>query len=57
MSEKRKERLRGELGVFAKQYARKKQKGHDPNDRGYDREVEKKIRHMKPEDLDELLNG
>jgi hypothetical protein len=40
-----------------KQYRRKAHKGHDPNDRGYSREVEKCVKRMKPEDLDRLLRG
>ena len=54
---KRRLRLDGEIGAFVKQYARRKQKNMDPNDRGYDRELEQKIKKMKPEELDELLNG
>src|SRR5689334_10608748 len=37
------------------QYARKKDPRHDPNDRGYDRDLERKIKHMAPEELDRLL--
>lgn len=45
------------LNVFMKKYARKKQPGHDPNDRGYDPRVENKIRRIKPEILDGLLRN
>ncbi len=37
------------------QYGRKAQKATEPNDRRYDRKVEKAIKRMKPEDLDRLL--
>jgi hypothetical protein len=40
---------------FAQQYARKAQKGIEPNDRRYKRQIEKKVKNMKPEDLDRLL--
>ena len=39
------------------QYARKAQRGQEPNDRGYSRAIEVKLKRMKPEELDELLNG
>ncbi|MCZ8377069.1 MAG: hypothetical protein O9342_16985 [Beijerinckiaceae bacterium] len=46
-----------QLNVFIKKYARKKQPGHDPNDRSYDPRVEQKIRRIKPEILDSLLRN
>jgi hypothetical protein len=45
------------MGAFLRQYKRRAHKGFDPNDRGYDREIEQYIRRLKPEDLDILLNG
>jgi hypothetical protein len=54
---KRKEKLRAKIGAFVQQYARKSQRGQEPNDRGYSRAIEAKIKRMKPEELDELLNG
>lgn len=50
-------RLEGEIGTFVRQYARKRHPSHDPNDRAYDRQLEQQIRHMKPEELDVLMNG
>lgn len=44
-----------EIAVFIKQYGRKAQRGADPNDRTYDRDVEQMIRHMDPVELDRLL--
>ncbi|MCC7037590.1 MAG: hypothetical protein IT560_09835 [Alphaproteobacteria bacterium] len=47
-----------DLQLFVKEYARKAQKGADPNDRDYNREVEKKLKkHLKPDELDKLLRG
>jgi hypothetical protein len=43
------------LQTFVQQYARKAHKGFDPNDRRYDREVERAIKHLTPETLDSLL--
>jgi hypothetical protein len=42
--------------LFAKEYARKAQRGFDPNDRKYDRKVEQEVKHMKPEELYQLLH-
>jgi hypothetical protein len=42
---------------FARQYARKKTRDHDPNDRQYSRKVEQQVRRMKSEELDQLLHG
>ncbi len=52
---KRSRRLEGEIGAFIKQYQRKSQRGAEPNDRGYDREIEKIIKNMKPEELSDLM--
>ncbi|WP_235024671.1 hypothetical protein [Caballeronia arvi] len=38
-------------------YARKAHAGHDPNDRRYDRKIEKAIRTLRPDELSELLSG
>lgn len=57
MKSKRKKKLEGEIGAFMKQYKRKAHAGWDPNDRSYDRELEKKIKNMSPEELDELMRG
>jgi hypothetical protein len=45
------------MGAFLRQYKRRAHPGNDPNDRGYDREIEQYIKRLKPEDLDVLLNG
>lgn len=51
----RRQRLAGKLSTFVQQYARKAYPGMDPNDRRYDRNIEKKVRKMDPEELDYLL--
>jgi hypothetical protein len=56
MSQRRR-RLVGELGTFMRQYGRKAHPGHDPNDRGYDRGIERLVKNMDPTELDELLHG
>ena len=53
----RKQKIATEIGAFMRQYQRKAHAGHDPNDRWYDRKLEAKLKRMRPEDLDELLNG
>jgi len=40
-----------------RQYRRKKHAGHDPNDRGYSREVEQLVKNMDPVELDRILRG
>jgi len=44
-----------DVGLFVKKYARKAARGIDPNDRSYDRKVQKRIRKMKAEDVDKLM--
>lgn len=44
------------LRVFIQQYGRKAQRGVEPNDRCYDRELERAVKRMKPEELDRLLS-
>ncbi len=44
------------VGLFAKEYRRKAQKRREPNDRRYNRELEEKLKRMRPADLDRLLN-
>lgn len=45
------------IGSFLQQYQRKAQRGVEPNDRGYDRSFEKKIKAMNPEELSEVMHG
>ncbi|WP_156527986.1 hypothetical protein [Bradyrhizobium stylosanthis] len=41
--------------VFTQQYGRKAQRGVEPNDRRYSREMERKLKQLKPERLDLLM--
>ncbi|WP_334477924.1 hypothetical protein [Bradyrhizobium algeriense] len=43
------------VSVFLRQYGRKAQRGVEPNDRRYSREVEKALKQLKPEVLDALM--
>jgi hypothetical protein len=45
------------LAKFVQQNARRAQKGMDPNDRHYSREIEQVAKRMKPESLDRLLRN
>jgi hypothetical protein len=56
-SQAKKQELTGEVSVFVREYKRRAHKGHDPNDRGYDRKLEEKIKRMKPDELSSLLSG
>jgi hypothetical protein len=40
---------------FVQQYGRKAQRGAEPNDRRYSRDVEKALKQLKPEELDSLM--
>jgi hypothetical protein len=55
---RRRARLISDLGRFMQQYQRPKgHGGYDPNDRNYDRDVERAVKRMDPKELDELLRG
>ena len=54
---KRRDNIRRNVGVFLKQYRRKAHAGHDPNDRRYSRDMEKRIKSMNPEELSEAMAG
>jgi len=51
----RRERKAAEIQLYEKQVAKPAQKGQDPNDRRYDRNVERKLRQISPLELDALL--
>jgi hypothetical protein len=55
VSERRKKKLAGDLAAFLRSYRRKAPRGGEPNDRGYDRELEAKLKRMSPAELDALL--
>jgi hypothetical protein len=55
---RRKQKMAAQVGEFMRQYQRKAQGGTtEPNDRHYSRKFERKLKRMKPEELDELLHG
>lgn len=51
--------MRSELGTFLQQYGRtsRRRNGHGPNDRGYDRRLEGRIKRLPPEELDLFIRG
>lgn len=51
------EKLQKQVGDHFQKLARKKQSGHDPNDRKIDHKLQQKIKRLSPEELNELLNG
>lgn len=55
MASKDRKQLRARIARFMQQYGRKARKGLDPNDRTYDREIEKLVKRMDPEELDRIL--
>lgn len=56
-SKKGRQRLASDVAVYLREVGRKTQKGRDPNDRGHDRELERKLRRMRPEDVDALMRS
>lgn len=54
LAEKRAKRA-ADVANFTRIYARKAQKRREPNDRHYSRELEQKLKRMRPDDLDRLL--
>ena len=53
---RRKKRLMAQIGPFVDEYGRRKRPGKsEPNDRQYDREIEKLVKRMDPRELDSLL--
>ena len=56
-AEEKREKKAADVQLFAKQYGRAAQKGLAPNDRPYAREMERRVKRMGPEVLDELLRG
>ena len=48
--------IRENIGTFLQQYQRKAQRGVEPNDRQYDRNLEAKLKRMKPEEVSRLMN-
>jgi hypothetical protein len=57
MSKRTRQYVEAQLGEFLRLYGRKAQKGCEPNDRRYDREIEVYLKRLRPEELDVLLNG
>lgn len=51
-----KKRIKSSIGFFLKQYKRKSNKCFDPNDRSYDRKLERIVKKMPPEELSKLIN-
>lgn len=55
---RRHRRLEARIPLFMKQYGRKRPKGGgEPNDRKYDRRLERRIKMLDPRELDELMHG
>jgi hypothetical protein len=44
-----------DIQLFARLYARPAQKGVEPNDRRYPRDIERQVKRMRPDELDSLL--
>ena len=51
------QRLAAATARYLRQIGRKAQKGVEPNDRKFDRELDEKLSRMRPEDVDALFRG
>lgn len=51
---KKRDKLASELAIYLREVGRKAQKGQEPNDRGHDRELERKLKRMSPLEIDAL---
>ena len=49
-ADQKRARLAGELRLFVRQYARKAREGAEPNDRSYERDLERQVKRMRPDD-------
>jgi hypothetical protein len=56
-TQKKHERLASDIAVYLKKVGRKAQKGQEPNDRCYDRELERKLQQLRPADFDALVRA
>jgi hypothetical protein len=54
-ADQKRARRSADVRQFMAQYGRRAHKGHDPNDRSYDREIERSVRGMDPIELDRLM--
>jgi hypothetical protein len=50
-------RLTLATALYLRQIGRRAQKGEEPNDRGFDRKLDEKLKRMRPEDVDALFRG
>ena len=51
-------RARRQIGTFLRQYSRTSRRpGMDPNDRHYNRDLEKMVKRMSPDELDRAAAG
>lgn len=55
MKKRASDQLSDDLERFVRQYERRAQKGVEPNDRRYDRKIEKQMKRLRPEELSALL--
>jgi len=53
----KKQRMVAATARYLRQIGRQAQKGVEPNDRGFDHKLDKKLRRMRPEDVDALFRG
>ncbi len=54
---KKRDKLASDVAIYLREVGRKAQKGQEPNDRGHDRELERKLKRMSPLEIDALTRA
>ncbi len=54
---RKRKKLASDIAIYLREVGRKAQKGQEPNDRGHDRELERKLKRMSPFEIDALTRA
>ena len=54
---RKRKKLASDIAIYLREVGRKAHKGQEPNDRGHDRELERKLKRMSPFEIDALTRA
>jgi len=54
---RKRKKLASDIAIYLREVGRNAQKGQEPNDRGHDRELERKLKRMSPFEIDALTRA
>ena len=54
---RKRKKLASDIAIYLREVGRKAQNGQEPNDRGHDRELERKLKRMSPFEIDALTRA